>query len=783
MKQKISLATLFSYIFLFLFYLSNLTQAQIAVGQWRDHLPYSDGRKVAIAGNKVYCATSAGLFFYDKDDNSLHKLSKINGLSDIGVSTINYDNQNNILIIGYSNGNIDMIKNNEIINISDIYRKQMIGRKTINDVLFIDNAAYLSCAFGIVVLNTDKVEISDTYFIGEDGAKVDIFELAANESYFYAATEKGIYYALRDEQNLVDYNNWTHDKTLTNPDAKYSTITYFNGSIYTNLRNEAQFRADTIFVFDGNSWNYFEHDYPGCRALETSEEKLVISSIYQITSFDKQGNLVNHVYSYPDFPVDGVRGSHALYDENQTLWIADKRAGLVKATDNWNSVSIHPNGPSSQFVNRIAIEDNHLWVAPGGTYSREGFFSFVDGTWTNFNEKNYSELTDLLEFRDIVPDPQNPNHAFAASWGFGVVEVNNGEIIEIYNETNSTLEQVEGFSKAYMLCGAVTMDNDQNLWVTNSGVLNPLSVKTASGEWHNFSHNDIGSLIGISTPIRDLFFTSDDKLWVILEYGNGILVFDANNTFTNHNDDQLKKFNVRDKDGTLITNEIYAIAEDQDGVIWLGTNKGIVVYYNPDDVFENNGDFYARQILIPEEDNDTTYQYLLASESVKSIAIDGGNRKWFGTEKAGVFLMSPDGTERIEMFNEDNSPLFSNNVGSIAINHETGEVFFGTDKGLISYKAGATKGDTHFTDVFVYPNPVRPGFEGKITITGLVSHVNVKITDIAGHLVFETTALGGQAIWDGKNFDGNKVQSGVYLVFCTNDDGTKTLITKLLFMN
>ena len=233
-----------------------------------------------------------------------------------------------------------------------------------------------------------------------------------------------------------------------------------------------------------------------------------------------------------------------------------------------------------------------------------------------------------------------------------------------------------------------------------------------------------------------------------------------------------------DANGKLITNHVFSIAEDLEGQIWVGTNVGIVTYNRPDLVFEDNN-FHANRIVLTVGG---LTQYLLNTEVVTSIAVDGANQKWLGTANSGVYLVSDDGTKEIYHFTQENSPLLSNNIYNIGINHESGEVFFATDKGLISYRGSATMGSDEFRDVYVYPNPVRENYTGNITIRGLVSDVNVKITDISGNLVYETQADGGQATWDGKDFSGRRPSTGVYLVFCTNDDGSKTFITKFLFI-
>ncbi len=303
---------------------------------------------------------------------------------------------------------------------------------------------------------------------------------------------------------------------------------------------------------------------------------------------------------------------------------------------------------------------------------------------------------------------------------------------------------------------------------------NPVYVIRSDGEWENLEFSN--DIFGIDTRLTGILATSFGQVWLLVK-NDGIFVFRENRNGTLSE----RFFAVKNQDSELIE-RVFSIAEDLDGNIWVGTNKGPVVYYNPVSIFEEQT-VLGYQIQIPRNDGTNYADLLLENEIINTIAIDGANRKWLGTESSGVFLMSEDGKEEIHNFNQDNSPLFSNKTVSIAVNNENGEVFFGTDKGVLSFMGQATEGNEDFTDVYVYPNPVREDYEGDITITGLVTDANVKITDVSGNIVYETTALGGQAIWDGKNFSGKRVQTGVYLVFCTNEDGSKTHVTKLLFIH
>jgi hypothetical protein len=221
--------------------------------------------------------------------------------------------------------------------------------------------------------------------------------------------------------------------------------------------------------------------------------------------------------------------------------------------------------------------------------------------------------------------------------------------------------------------------------------------------------------------------------------------------------------------------DVLSIAEDHNGELWIGTSTGVGVFNYPQNVWEDQMMYATRPSLnLP----DGFFHPLLEKEAVTAIAIDGANRKWFGTKNSGVFLISEDGETEIEHFNTENSPLPRNDISDIAINHQTGEVFIGTSAGLISYMGEATGSNDQFADVYVYPNPVRETYDGPIVVTGLVEDTDVKITDISGNLVYKTTSLGGQAVWDGKNQNGNRCKSGVYLVFMNDPTGEQTKVTK-----
>ncbi|HAF30571.1 MAG TPA: hypothetical protein DCG75_16130 [Bacteroidales bacterium] len=753
----------------FAFY-TGLVQAQIGVGEWRDHLAFTYSVAVTESSAKVYVASANGIFTFNKISHNIEKLTKVNGLSDVGISEIEYSSENKVLFVAYENGNIDLVFENEVINLSDIKREMINGSKSINHILFVNEYAYLSCGFGIVVVNIEKREIKDSYYIGNMGSLVQVNQLVLNNDFLYAATNEGIFIADFTNPNLVDYSNWQQITDIPNYSSSFNSIYVNEGILLVNQLNESQ--NDILYLYKDESWSILNDEHSSIRAIKDFGSSIFIVTNSNVLDYTSNFTLQDSITrtEIPGFnPYDIRVGSNQIY------WFADRGKGLVKYQSG-NVEEIVPNAPylSNSFSidinhNRVLVVAGGLTPAGGNSYLNGAVFSFEDEQWQTMI--NY-EAPDYVVAKI---DPLNSDHFYTGSWGSGIFEYRKNVLEKNYRETNSSLQTfIEGENHCSVI--GMSFDQDNNLWLTNAGVQNPVSVRYGlePDDWKSFNFDEkISNIL-----VTDIIVTKNNNKWVLLPKGNGIFVFDHNQTIENENDDLTKKMSVVDENGKIISNNVYSIAEDLEGDIWVGTDQGVVVYYYPENVFEDAG-FHAQRIILTIGD---ATDFLLKTQTITTIAVDGANRKWIGTKSSGAYLVSEDGTKEINHFTEENSPLISNSINDIGINHETGEIFFATDKGLVSYRGSATMGSDEFRDVYVYPNPVREDYYGDITIRGLVSDVNVKITDISGNIVYETTAEGGQATWDGKNFSGRRVSTGVYLVFCSNEDGSKTHITKLLFI-
>ena len=773
---------------------------QIGLGQWRDHYCYIDGKKVVFANNDVYLQTAISLLKYDLKSNEIETISKIQGLNDAKIGTIEFSQKHNTLVIGYMNGNIDLIQNNKIININDIQRKPIMSEKSINTIAFENNFAYLGCSFGIVVLDLVKKEIKDTWYIGNNGGFLKINKIIVSNSIIYVATDIGIYKGnlelhSKGFTNLADFANW---EIITNnnygntrydwlKDKCFNNMVYFQNKLIVSYYSAA-IKSDSILIFDKNGWSNFEtYKYFGeVFDISCNENNLIIVTWWGLCILDKNYQKIKEKYliDIPSGTVD-LRPINAVFNPNDTniFAIADKKNGLfIVEMQNWNNSQISYNYPIAYNVYNMDAFGDDIFCVPGahGSSGAPGYkqpmvYSFVNQRWSSISSANNPEISPASDFVSIVADRNDKSHLFVASWTKGLFEFRNNKFVQKYDSVNSTLEHLYSMPNQLRI-NSLKYDNNGNLWMSNSLTSKQFHVLDRNNKWHSFKYPSIGG----DYNYLDMIITQDNTKWVIAR-ANGIVVFNENGTFDDISDDKYLKLSIRNEVGEFLNNNVWSIAEDKDGYIWVGTEAGVVVYYNPQDVFKTN--ITARQIKVPRNNGTNEADLLLETEAVTTIAVDGANNKWFGTRSSGVYCVSPDGLQQIYHFTTDNSPLPDNSIICIKIAPSSGEVFIATDLGLISYRHTATEPEEIFSDVYSFPNPVPPDYDGLIAIKGLMENSYVKITDISGNLVYETRSEGGQATWTGKNGRGKRVATGVYLVFITNSDGTKSTVTKILFIN
>ncbi|MBN1987887.1 MAG: T9SS type A sorting domain-containing protein [Bacteroidales bacterium] len=758
---------------LLLLLFSIAAMAQPPVGSWRDHFSYNTGIDVAFGNGNVYCASHNGISIYRTATNEVSTFSKVQGLSGVGISSIAYSESLSILAVGYADGTIDLVQNDGVTTIVDIRNKLLQGSKEITDFLFIDDRLLIATGFGVVEYNLKRREVRDTYFVGNGGAQVPVFGLAFWNSRIYASTSTGLLSADANDPLLIHYNRWVNEPLLLSTGATLGDIaTYSNGVVV--LENTLDGNPDLLHYFNGTSWDVMQTRYGNVLSVVWGYGKVVVTSREGIDTYSSLPGVVSETISTYNFWA--FRPNVAIPISTTEFAVADNSLGMAVGTLG-SFKQILPNGPSSNRVYSIAASSARVTVAAGSRNAAWGnmyypltIYSFTNERWRSI--ERYSAFDAVR----AVANPRNPEEVYVASWGNGIFRFEGGEFKEQFDQSNSSLQSIfpDG---AFCRISGLAFDPKGNLWASNVMVGEPLSVKTTGSEWYSFSY---ASVIN-ADRLSDLVCSPTGVLWLIIPRGEGLFALNPGGDVTLATDDKYRRLKLYTREGNVLPNDIYSIAFDGDGYLWVGTSEGVLVSYNPDKVFEAN-QFYAQRIKVPDVVPGLAV-YLLESETINSIAIDGGNRKWLGTAKSGAYLQSADGSKQVLHFTIDNSPLPSNNILDIKVHPTTGEVFFATDEGMVSYRAESTLPNQAFGKVYAFPNPVRPNFMGVITIAGLMENTTVKIIDIAGNLVYETKSVGGQATWDGKNLRGRRVATGVYLILCSDSSGEQTATAKVLFVN
>jgi hypothetical protein len=752
-------------IFLLLL-ISMILHGQTPVGSWSDHLAYNTADCVAVSTDQVFASTGLSLIIYNKTFAELKKMSRIDGLSETGISTISWSEENKTLIIAYTSTNIDLLKNNMIYNIPDISRKNIPGEKKINRIRTTGKYAYLACSFGIVVVDLVKREIYDTWKPGNGSEDDEVWDIAFGNNKIFAATDNGVYSADLTNLGLSYFGNWNLVSLIPNPVARYTLLTFSGNKLYANLSDPLS-GGDQVFSVSDNSSLFLFISGIFNRSFDSSSTGFTISSGSSVKYFNPGGSLVKTISSY-GWAVPNIAGAIA---DNSDIWISDISSGLVRGENMSEFTALTLPGPVSNNAFNITSLNGKTVVCSGAADASWNSMGrplqvsiFENNNWTSLQS---GTITDPM--RALI-DPLNSDHIFVSTWGNGLLEYKNNNLLKQYSVSNSPLQTTTPGLSNVNVCG-MAMDNSENLWLTQSGVSGSIKVLKSDGNW-------IINPVAVNAPVSgDIIITTKGQKWIILPRGYGLFILDDNKTPDVFTDDKFKKMLVMDTENQMIS-FVYSIAEDLDGNIWVGTDQGPVIYFNPENVFSS--DLKATRIKVPRNDGTNLADYLLKTETITSIAVDGANRKWLGTAGSGAYLLSADGTTQIKIVTEQNSPLLSNSIITLAVDNKTGDVWFGTSKGIQSYRGDATTGEEKFKKVYTFPNPVRSDFKGNVTITGLIRDSQIRITDISGNLVYETVSDGGQATWDLTTYTGRRVATGVYLVFCASKDGSQSCVTKML---
>ena len=751
---------------------------------WEDFYSYNNVKDFTKVENVIYALADNAIFTYDATSGEINKLSSVQGLSGETTTAIYYNKEFKRLVIGYENGLLEVVDEDGRITISsDIVNFNQSGEKSINHISAFENKLYLSTPFAVVVYDIKKLEFGDTFFIGENSSSIKVNETIVSNNIIYAATETGIFKADVSNDLLIDFNNWEQLFEGRN----FNKIAFLNSLYVTEGGSFSAFDGDTL----GNEITFDEE----IKSITASTTHLSISLNKKVVVLDTSMNEVGQFSASTAFDYS----LNNAFFENDTCFLATKNFGILAATLDASDtyLEIHPEGPLSNDVFSIAVNNTNLWVVYGGyddvfgpTFKKQGFSHFNGEKWINTKYNPAFPVTDLSH---ITIDTNSDNKVYISSFGStsdltsvstgGILVVENDKIETFYNQENSLLRSntLTAANNVSIRINGTAIDSQGNLWVTNIGVPNELKKLSVNGQWSSFDMRSVKT--NANNGLSEMVIDRNNSIW----YGsrsNGVFVF-------NENGNRKKALITTPNLGNLPDANVNALAVDRSNSIWIGTKNGLVIYTGASRVFEDTA-INAQPIVINGDENGFG-ERLLGDQAINAIAVDGGDNKWFGTDNGGVVYTNPNGEETLAIFSKRNSPLPSNRIFKIKVDNSSGKVYFATDKGIVAYNSNVSPFGDVLGAVYAYPNPALKNHE-TVTIDGrngthLPRGTNVKIIDVAGNLVYETNVVegqelqGGKVVWNKLNLAGNKVVSGIYVVLLSNDDASETSVTKIAIVN
>ncbi len=751
--------------------------AQNYQDRWVGHFSYGSIKDISQGDNKIFVAAENAVFTYDLSSHKIKTLSTVNGLSGEFITAIHYSKEYGLLVIGYENGLIDIVRNGktDVVKVVDIKEKQTIppDRKRINNFNEHNGNLYIATKYGISMYNLARLEFGDTFFIGDGGSQINIIQTTVQEPFIFAASEsEGMRRARVADNNLIDFRNWT-----TVMGGGYKALENLGGELYTANR------SNTVLRFTPNgdvtTMQNFSSDI---QSFKKSNDLLTIATTNSVQVYSPGFLIETEIRNVQGFNLNLNTG----FAFGTNTYLGTQEDGLLIVP--FGSIlptQILPNGPIRNRPFALDASAGQLWVSFGETtinfnpypLSRYGISHLKDTIWNNISYRDLSaavngEPTDLMK---VSINPSNPKEVFMSSFQKGLLKIEDEEPSILYDETNSPLERVQivtggGTADAGIRIFGSQFDKQGNLWFVQSKTDKGLIKLSPSGQFKKIDLSNIINAAG-DLALTKLVLTKEEYVF-FGSYFNGVVGY-------NPSTGNMNKIGENQGSGNLPSANVRALAVDAQNRLWIGTLSGLRVVYSPGSFFQEGTRPESQPIIILENG---VAQELLYQQSITAIEVDGSNNKWISTASSGVFYLSADGQETILRFTKDNSPLPTNNVQDIAIDPFTGVVYFATTQGLVAYKGTATTPRDDLGDLHAFPNPVRPGFSGDVTIDGLTARANVKITDITGNLVFETVSKGGSVLWDTTAFGKYKVRSGVYLVLVTTEDYAETKVSKIMII-
>lgn len=740
---------------------------------WKGYFSYNEVRDLSESETRIFAACETAVFSKQLATNDIKTLNTVDGLSGQVISSIFHSTSTNRTFIGHENGLLIMVNEatggiSLLVGIRDQAGGIPPNKKKINHIYEYNAKLYISCDFGLVEFKLIDFTFGDTFYISPTGGQTEVLQTTVLNNQIYAITQNfGIRRADLSNPNLINFNAW---EVFNN--GFWSHITTFNNQIVAINSNTIVYR------FNGNNpISIVSLNQPGID-LRGRGSNLLVTTATRTYLFNESFGQTALISQNLIPEIDSNFTSSTII--NNTIFIGTENNGVLELSlSNLSQPFILlPQGPSRNNIFSISVTPSGTLWATYGDYTQFnnpypldsfGISKFSEEQWLNIP---YSELLGAKSIVRITINPNDENQVYASSYFSGLLKLENDEVVNLFNATNSDLESL--FLPENPTYGPdirieqTAFDRNGNLWVSNGLIAKMIKVLRPNGEWQSY---DVSSVLSSFTSNNRMSVDKNGTKW-LATLDEGIIAFNEN--YNN----KIIKITEGQNEGNLPSSAVQAVTIDNRNQLWIGTRKGLRILSSVDR-FINQDELTTSSIII---NDDGLAQELLFDQFITDIAVDGSNNKWVGTADSGVFLFSSNGQQTIYQFNSTNSPLPSNTINDIEINGNTGEVFIATTRGMVSFKGTSTKPNDNLKDVFVYPNPVRPGFEGTVKVSGLTTKANVKITDIEGNLVHEVISEGGTIEWDTKAFGKYKVASGVYMIFISTEDALDTTVKKVMII-
>ena len=734
---------------------------------WESYYSYNNISVGTVSNQTIVTAAENALLLFDSSQGTAETITTIEGLSGDNISALaTYEN---VILVGHENGLLAQIDINtkKIIFESGITRSNIISaeKKQINHIQLVANSAYVATGFGIVEVNPETLEFGDTYYFGPTSSSIEVNQVFVFENALYAATKQGLFKTPQTNLNKLEFSSW--DKLAA---GNWAFLWAQDNSLYA-VKDE----GSSLSFFQLGNTVQKKATFPGVlKNVSPHENGVLITVSNRVYDTDK-----SFVRTQTIGDLDGVKPNtfNFTISLNDQKWIGTSSEGLIRYANDTDFDLISPQGPLLNSIFDIEHLQDELWIAHGdynlfyNPYPLEkyGLSSYIDKQWENIPN---NQLFNADSFVRTVAHPTEIGTLYACSYHGGIVAIEDNTPVALWDQTNSGLESLtfEGPNYVSIRVRDALVDDNGNLWSITGYVQKGLKKRSPSGQWTGYD---------LSDAVLD--YTQEAGYSNLELYNNKILFFGGVQSGLigvdiSQSPPQMKR--IMGGDMGLPSDDIRSIRLDKDNRLWVGTRYGLAVLYAPNRFFEE--DTQLRSVVISDGGN---LRELLSGQFISDIEVDGNNQKWISTTSSGVFLISPDGGQILQHFTKENSPLPTSSVKTIGINEVSGEVYFGTLNGMVSFQGDAYAESESLSDANVFPNPVRPNFLGNVVIRGLQQKTRVKITDIAGNLVYDTTSQGGSISWNLRSFSGARVRSGVYLIFITSKDGLGSAVKKLMVIN